>query len=77
MRLEDLKIGAKVSFHKLKNGKVIGLEDEVLTIIEINHKHWQPCNCKLSNGVFTNHIGIELVETTKESYTRLSIFDFI
>lgn len=77
MKLEDIKLGLKVSFHKLKNGKVIGLEDEVLTIAEINHKHWQPCNIRLSNGVFTNHIGIEPVEEKKESYTRLSIFDFL
>ena len=39
MELEKLKIGIAVSFHKLKNGKCVGLENEVYTIEEINFKY--------------------------------------
>lgn len=38
MEQDQLKIGLAVSFHKLKNGKVVGLENEVLTIVEIDFK---------------------------------------
>lgn len=74
MNKEDLKIGLNVSFHKLKDGKCVGLEEEVLTIVAINHDDWGVCNCKLSNDVFTNHEAIEPVEIKKR---QLTIFDFI
>ena len=78
MELEKLKIGLSVSFHKLKNGKCVGLEKEVYTITEINFKYWQPCNCRLSNGTFTNHLAIEPVDKPiKQSFKQVSIFDFM
>lgn len=62
MKKEELKIGLAVSFHEIQNCKVVGLKDEVLTIVDINFKHWGACNVKLSNGVYTNHQAIEIVK---------------
>lgn len=78
MELEKLKIGLAVSFHKLKNGKCVGLENDVYIIEEINFKNWQPCNCRLSNGIFTNHLAIEPVDKAiKQTFKQISIFDLI
>ena len=80
MELEKLKIGLAVSFHKLKNGKCVGLENEVYTIEEINFKYWQPCNCRLRNEngtVYTNHLAIEPVERKTPAYRQISIFDLL
>ena len=77
MRLEDLHIGTKVSFRKIKNGVCCGVENEVLTIIEINTSDWGACNCKLSNGTYTNNNSIELVEDKAPVKKQLTIFDFM
>ena len=76
MKKEDLKVGLAVSFHKLKNGKCVGLESEVYTIEAIDFKNWGACNCRLKSEddtVYTNHEGIELAPVRKQ----LTIFDFL
>ena len=77
MELEKLKIGLAVSFHKLVKGKCVGFEKEVYKITEINLKDWQPCNCRLSNGIFTNNLAIEPVEAKQVTYMQLSLFDLM
>lgn len=75
MKKEDLKVGLAVSFRKLKNGRCIGLESEVLTIVAIDFENYGACNCQLSNGVFTNHEGIE--PAVEPAIKQLTIFDFL
>ena len=78
MRKEDLKIGLAVSFHKLKNGRCIGLESEVYIIDDIDFKNWGVCNCLLRSGeatVYTNHEGIE--PAIEPVIKQFSIFDYI
>lgn len=63
MQLMDVKTGAKVQFHTLRNGKRIGLDKEIYTIKDINFNDWGVCEMLLEcDGyeVFTNHEAVEL-----------------
>lgn len=63
MQLMDVKTGARVQFHTLRNGKRIGLDKEIYTIKDINFNDWGVCEMLLEcDGyeVFTNHEAVEL-----------------
>jgi len=63
MQLMDVKTGAKVQFHTLRNGKRVGLDEEIYTIVDINFNDWGACEMLLEcDGyeVFTNHEAVEL-----------------
>ena len=63
MQLMDVKTGARVQFHTLRNGKRVGLDKEIYTIKDINFNDWGVCEMLLEcDGyeVFTNHEAIEL-----------------
>ncbi len=63
MQLIDVKTGAKVQFITLRNGKRVGLDKDIYTIIKINFNDWESCNVLLEcdgSKVFTNNEAIEL-----------------
>lgn len=63
MQLMDVKTGARVQFHTLRNGKRVGLDKEIYTIKDINFNDWGVCEMLLEcDGyeVFTNHEAVEL-----------------
>ena len=63
MQLMDVKTGAKVQFHKLRNGKRVGLDKEIYTIKDINFNDWEACKLLLEcDGyeVYTTHEAVEL-----------------
>lgn len=63
MQLMDVRTGAKVQFITLRNGKRVGLDKEIYTIIDVNFNDWGVCELLLEcDGyqVYTNHEAIEL-----------------
>ena len=87
----DVRTGAKVQFISFRNGKRVGLEKDIYTIIDINFNDWGVCEVMVEcDGyqVYTTHEAIELAsdaaikeyERQKENstnYEQLTIFDFI
>lgn len=63
----DIKTGVKVQFHKLRNGKRVGLDEEIYTIKDINFNDWGACDILVEcDGYecYTSHEAIELASDT-------------
>lgn len=59
----DVKTGARVQFHTLRNGKRVGLDEEIYTIKDINFNDWGVCDVLVEcDGYecYTTHEAIEL-----------------
>lgn len=92
MQLMDVRTGAKVQFITLRNGKRVGLDKEIYTIIDVNFNDWGVCELLLEcDGyqVYTNHEAIELatdaaikayeaeIERSQPNYIQMTIFDLL
>lgn len=67
MQLQDVKVGLKVQFISLRNGKRVGLDKDIYTIKDINFNDWGQCDILVeSEGyeVYTTHEGIEIASET-------------
>ena len=59
----DVRTGAKVQFNTIRNGKVVGLDKEIYTILDINFNDWGVCELLVEcdgHQVYTNHESVEL-----------------
>ena len=91
MLLQDVRTGAKVQFITLRNGKRVGLDKDIYTIIDINFNDWEVCDILVEcDGyeVYTNHEAIELAsdaaikeweaqQAKHTNYIQMTIFDYI
>lgn len=68
--------GSLVSFHKIVNGKVVGLEKEVFKVIDTDSKYWGICDLLLMslNTGSTVYTTRESVGIAKVVYEQLSLF---
>lgn len=73
-----IKIGDRVVFKKILNGKVCGQENDIYIIVSLNYKDWELCNVLVKNSrgcIYTTIDSIVKVNDDLPIYEQLLLFE--